>query len=83
MRLQLEESDPAFQALERWDAGNGLLHIRRHGQEELMMMMDGLDAGMMMTEGLDIGTLFHDKGTFSHRFWRKTNAADGAGRSAV
>jgi hypothetical protein len=84
MRLQLDERDPAFQALERWDAGDGLINLYREGQERLICVQDDDVIGRGQLDEVDMAG-FEDvlgDGSFVHRLWREQNAADGAGRSA-
>jgi len=72
VRPQLDETDPAFQAVERADS-NGWLQICRHGQEKVMYDFPP------HVQDVDVEALASQR--FASPLWRKGNAADGAGRS--
>jgi len=73
VRPQLDETDPAFQAVERAGVGIGWARICRHGQEKIIYSFPP------HVQDVDVKALNSQR--FNCPLWREGNAADGAGRS--
>ena len=71
MRPQLDETGPAFQAIERSVGGNGWAQICRHGQEKFR------NSFPPHVQDVDVKALYSS--SFYYPLWREGESAGGAG----